>query len=112
MRVFIFALFLLVVAIEEYKYSSLKNKSKKAMTVLLVTGKYITQLKTWPNNRAYLKEHLGKANYNFLMDWADKNVEDIYRISFISCCTYAVAKEKIKNPYIIIDFYLKVKDHF
>ena len=112
MRVFIFVLFLLVVAIEEYKYSSLKNKSKKAMTMLVATGKYITQLKTWRNNVAYLKGYLGEDSYNFLMNWASKNVENIYMIPFISCCTYITAKEKTKNPYVIIDFYLRVKNNF
>lgn len=112
MRIFIFALFLLIVAIEEYKYSSLKNKSEKAMIMLVATGKYITQLRTWRNNIAYLKECLGEESYNFLISWANKNVEDVYMIPFISCCTYIVAKENIKNPYTIITFYLRVKNHF
>lgn len=112
MRVFIFALLLLVVAIEEYKYSSLKKKPEKAMTMLVATGTYITQLKTWRNNIAYLKGSPGEDSYNFLINWANKNVEDVYMIPFISCCTYIVAKEKTKNPYTIISFYLKVKNHF
>ena len=111
MRVFIFVLFLLIVAIEEYRYSSLKNKSEKAMTMLVATGTYITQLKTWRNNVAYLRGYLGEDSYNFLINWANKNVEDVYMIPFISCCTYIVTKEKTKNPYAIIDFYLRVKDH-
>ena len=111
MRVFIFALFLLIVAVEEYKYSSLKNKSEKAMTMLVATGTYFTQLKTWRNNVAYLKGYLGEDSFNFLMNWADKNVEVVYMIPFISCCTYIVAKEKTRNPYVIISFYLKVKNH-
>lgn len=112
MRIFIFALFLLVVAIEEHRYSSLKNKSEKAMAMLLATGEYITQLKTRRNNAAYLKEYLGEDSYNFLINWADKNVEDVYMIPFISCCTYIVTKEKTKNPYAIISFYLKIKNYF
>lgn len=111
MRVFIFVLFLLIVAIEEYRYSSLKNKSEKAMTMLVATGTYIIQLKTWRNNVAYLRGYLGEDSYNFLINWANKNVEDVYMIPFISCCTYIVTKEKTKNPYAIIDFYLRVKDH-
>ena len=112
MRVFIFVLFFLIVAIEEYKYSSLKNKSEKAVAMLLATGTYITQLKTWRNYTTYLKGYLGEDSFNFLMNWADKNVEDVYMIPFISCCTYIVAKEKTRNPYTIISFYLKVKNYF
>lgn len=112
MRAFIFFLLILMMIIEEYKCYSIKKKAKKAIATLILTGGYSSCLKSWSNAVAYLENSLGKEVSDFLVQWANRNLEEIDRLPFIFCCVYIVIEtENIKNhPYNIIYFYLKVRN--
>lgn len=112
MRIFIFFLFILMMILEEYKCYSIKKKTKKAIATLILTGGYSPYLKSWSNAVAYLEDSLGKEVSDFLVQWADRNLEEVDKLPFIFCCVYvAIETKNVKNhPYNIIYFYLKVRN--